>query len=899
MVIHAGTKLGPFEIVAPLGAGGMGEVYRARDMRLGRDVAIKILPRHLSASVEFQTRFEREAKSISLLSHPHICTLYDVGHEDGMSYLVMELLEGQTLSGRIEKGPMPLDNVLRYGAEIASALDAAHRKRVVHRDLKPGNIVLTKAGAKLLDFGLAKSSGVMESDPGAVTASQPLTSKGTILGTFQYMAPEQLEGAEADTRTDIFALGAVLYEMLTGKRAFEGASRASLIASIMAAQPRPISELQPMTPPALDRLIRKCLAKDPDSRWQSAADVADELRWITEGGSRTGVSGPLRSARNAPVGIWIACFIILLLGCAGLVFQILKNNGKKANRVWSSIAAPEQATLVASGDAAGPVVISPDGKALAFVATGIEGSRVWVRPLDGPTARPLQGTEGATFPFWSSDSHSIGYFAREKLFSVSAGGGPPMPICDARAGRGGTWGRDGTILFAPEFRSAIVRVPASGGKPEPVTKLDESLHTSHRWPAFCPDGKHFLYVAVTHGATESEGNAVYLGSLDGSESKLVMHGGANAALAGDRLLFLRESTLLAAPFDIGAAKLIGDPTVVATGVMYDVAIWRAAFSVSNVGILAFHTGTAGHELQMKRVDRSGKVLGNIGDPWQFGNLSLSPDGSRVATDVGSTETDVWVYEVARGVKSRITFGNAANLAPHWSPDGQTLVYASMYLARRDATHRISRRPAMGGDEEVLYTSPEETWVSDWSSDGKYLLLIRGNYIGGNPCDIWALPLLGDRKPFPLLTSAFRENEARFSPDGKWVAYESDESGRMEIYVIPFHPPAEDGSATPEPTVGGKWQVSSNGGTYPCWRRDGKEIFFTSIYGKLTAVEIELSLEGVTIGTPKELFTIDQVAGIHPYDAAADGQWFVVNSSTVRQSSTIDLITNWDAELTKQ
>lgn len=891
-----GVKLGPYEIMSSLGAGGMGEVYRARDTRLDREVAIKVLSAHLTRNLEFKQRFEREAKSISQLTHPNICTLHDVGHHDGTDYLVMELLEGESLAQRLLKGALPLEQVLKYGVEVASALDAAHRKGVVHRDLKPGNVMLTKAGAILLDFGLAKSSGLAESNPSAVTVSQPLTTKGTILGTFQYMAPEQLEGTEADSRTDLFAYGAMLYEMATGKRAFEGVSRASLIASIMTSQPRPIGELQPMTPPALDRLIRKCLAKDPDSRWQSAADVADELRWIKDEGSQTGIPAAVRATRKSRERFWSACSMVLGLGCVILAALILGRSETPARRVWSIVPAPDQTSFMATGDLAGPVVISPDGSTLAFVAVGAEGQRLWVRPLHSSTARVLAGTDGATFPFWSGDSRSIGYFAKEKLYTVSAAGGSPISICDAEGGRGGTWNREGVILFAPAYRSGLFQVTPTGGKPVPVTQLDESKHTSHRWPTFCPDGKYFLYLAVAHGAAKTESNAVYLASLDGGEPQLVMHGNANATQVSNNVLFLRENTLLAAPFDIKSAKLLGDPVVVATEVMYDVSVWRAGFSASDNGVLTFHTGTAGGEIQMIRRDRAGKDLGKIGDPDNFGSLSLSPDGKKVATDISGTDTDVWIYDVARGIRSRLTFGNGANVSPVWSPDSQYLVYASLYLARSDATHRIGRRPAMGGDEEVLYTSNEETWVTDWSRDGKYLLLSKGKYIGGNPCDIWVLPLAGDRTPFPLLKTPFLESDARFSPDGKWIAYTSNETGPREVYIIPFNPPSEDPPAAAEPTRGGKWQVSTQRGSKPKWRGDGKELFFVAGDSKVTAVEIAVTANGLETGTASSLFPVDQPAGIDSFDVSSDGEWFVENAGTAQRSSPINLITNWDAEL---
>jgi len=545
-------------------------------------------------------------------------------------------------------------------------------------------------------------------------------------------------------------------------------------------------------------------------------------------------------------------------------------------------------------------VISPDGTKLAFVATGPDGARLWIRPLRDSTARPLPETKGATFPFWSADSRSLGYFAHEKLFTINTVGGPPIPICDASAGRGGTWNKDGVILFAPAFRSAIFRVPATGGQPQPVTTVDESKHTTHRWPEFCPDGRHFLYIAVAHGAAESKDNALYLASLDGGEPKLVLHGGVNGAVAAGRLLYVRQNTLLVEPFDVTTARMLGDPSVVATGVLYDVSTWHAGFSVSRNGILAFHSGTSRGEIQFAKFDRSGKKLSDIGEPGNFGSLSLSPDGTMIATEITGLETEVWVYEVARGVGRRLTFEFGSDQAPIWSPDGTQVAYGFMHHAQPNVPRHICRRPAIGGDEEVLYTSSDDCWPTDWSHDGKYILMSRGKYIGGNPSDIWALPLFGDREPFPLVQTQFKETQARFSPDGQWVAYSSDESGRSEIYLIPFTPPAAEDNATAQPPRGGKWQVSTHGGTFPRWSKNGKELIYTSgeLPSELTAVPIELSPTSVKIGVPTPLFVLDQVAGTTPYDTAPEGDWFVVNTSAVQSSASINLITNWTAELTR-
>jgi len=892
MTLTVGTKLGPYEILSPLGAGGMGEVYRAQDTRLEREVAIKVLPKHLSSSTEFKQRFEREAKSISQLAHTNICTLHDIGHQDGTDFLVMELLEGETLAHRLMKGPLPLEQVLRFGVEIASALDAAHRKGVIHRDLKPGNIMLTKTGAKLLDFGLAKAASVLENDPSAITISQPLTTKGTIIGTFQYMAPEQLEGQEADARTDIFALGAVLYEMATGKRAFEGASRASLIASIMQSQPRPISEIQPMTPPALDRLIRRCLAKDPDQRWQSAADIADELRWIAEGGPQAGMSAPLVSRPKKHERFWIATTLLLLASSLCFALLYFRSDHRESQMVWSSIPAPDGTSFVGTGDLAGPVAVSPDGTALAFAASGTDGEqRIWVRPLASPTARVLPGTEGATFPFWSGDGRSLGFFTREKLYTVSAIGGPVMTLCNAPFGRGGTWNRDGIILFSPDFRAPIHQVSATGGTATPVTRLDETKHTTHRWPAFCPDGKHFLYLAVAHGAAETEDNAVFLGSLDGGESRLVMRGSANAAYAADHLLFLRDNTLMATPFDLKAGRLTGEPAIIPGGVLYDLTVWKANFSISDTGILAFHGGSGGG-MRMVRFDRSGKELGSIGQEEDLYGSSLSPDGKKVAAVIQGFSTDIWVYEIGRGARSRLTFEDGSNVTPAWSPDGRYVAYATVYLSQPEKEHRIGRRPAMGGDEEVLFTSSEEVWVTDWSVDGNYLLFSKGKYLGGNPSDIWVLPLNGERKPFPFLKTPFAEDQAKFSPDGKWIAFMSNESGRNEIYVSPFNPSAEEAASMGGSVRGGKWQVSTGGGFNPEWPGNGRELFYTALGGTLTVAEITSSDDQIEIGTVSPLFNTNVPSGIDPFDASADGQWFVVNTNPSRSTAPITLITNW-------
>ncbi|HEY3124686.1 MAG TPA: protein kinase, partial [Thermoanaerobaculia bacterium] len=596
MTISAGNRLGPYEVLAPLGAGGMGEVYKARDTRLERTVAIKVLPRHLSESAEGRQRFEREAKTISQLSHPHICALYDVGREGETEYLVMEYLEGETLSERLVKGPLPLEQTLRYGAEIADALDKAHRQGIVHRDLKPGNVMLTKSGVKLLDFGLAKAFAPVA--PASILTSlpteTPLTEKGTILGTFQYMAPEQLEGKEADARTDIFAFGAVLYEMATGQKAFMGASQASLIGAILHTEPRPISTIQPMTPPALDRVVKTCLAKDPEDRWQSAGDAGKELKWIAEGSAAGAAAPPLVASRRRPLE-WVAWsgFAIAGLSAAILAAALLRQaaRARDVRPVRAFITAPEKTTF-RFNFAGGPPALSLDGGKLVFSAATSDGKPLlWVRPLESLVAQPLPGTEDAVFPFWSPDGRFVGFFAGTKLKKIEASGGPPVTLCEvSEGGRGGSWSRENTILFSGRF-TPVYRVSAAGGDPVAITKLNPARKdTTHRWPLLLPDGRRFLYLASETGS-EGESNAIFVASLDGQENRLLLHASSNVAYASGHLLFVRERMLMAQRFDAGSARLVGDPFPIAE-VQYDALFSRAVFSVSDNGALVYQSGSA-------------------------------------------------------------------------------------------------------------------------------------------------------------------------------------------------------------------------------------------------------------------------------------------------------------------
>src|SRR5262245_43680143 len=658
MPLAAGTKLGPYEIEAPLGAGGMGEVYKARDTRLDRTVAIKILPAHLSGDPQLRQRFEREAKAVSSLNHPHICTLHDVGNQDGTDYLVMEFLEGETLAVRLEKGPLPLAQVLKYGIQISDALDKAHRQGVVHRDLKPGNVMLTAAGAKLLDFGLATAGAPMA--PGssltiAPTRTSPITQHGTIVGTFQYMSPEQLEGRDVDARSDLFAFGAVLYEMLTARRAFPGKSSFSVASAILEKDPEPISAQAPMTPPALDRTVRKCLAKDPEDRWQTARDLLLELKWIEEAGSQASVPAVIRTRRRVAERAWMAGVAALLLATTALGVLYYRSVSEEPQVVRAFIPPPEKANFrFVGGGNQGPVTISPDGRMLAFSAQGADGIQIlYVRPIDSPTPQPLAGTAGAGMPFWSPDSRSIGFFAEGRLKRIDARGGPALTLCEVGVvGRGGTWNRDGVIVFAPSPNGPLHRVSDNGGQSTPVTKLDTARgETSHRWPKFLPDGKHFFFF-VRLGAlgTSNENNGIQIGSLDGTPPKFLVRTQANVAYASGYLLFMRGNTLMAQPFDLDRLELGGEAVPLAENVQREPAGAIGVFSASQTGILAYQTGgeIIGSNLFWR--DRAGKQTGALGESAGYMELSISPDRQKVVVSVLDSNVgppDIWIYEISR------------------------------------------------------------------------------------------------------------------------------------------------------------------------------------------------------------------------------------------------------------
>ncbi len=889
MTLAAGTRLGPYEIVAAIGAGGMGEVYRARDTRLERTVAVKVLPAHLSTSPESRQRFDREARMISQLSHPHICALYDVGHQDGMDYLVMEYLEGETLADRLVKGRLPIEQILRYAIEIADALDKAHHDGIVHRDLKPGNVMLTKSGVKLLDFGLAKAVLPPSSAPATAlpTMTPALTQEGTILGTFQYMAPEQLEGKEADTRTDIFAFGAVLYEMATDRKAFSGTSQASLISSIMGSEPAPISSISPMTPPALDRVVKTCLAKDPDDRWQTAHDVGVQIRWIAEGGSAVGLPAAIpahRTNRERIAWVLAALSLSALIAFAALSFR---RQPVEARVTRFPVLPPEKAAFTLPGEtASAQPALSPDGRLLAFVAIS-PGDRklLWVRPLDSVEAQSLAGSEDASYPFWSPDSRFIGFFGHGKLKRLDLSGGPPQTLCDASAGRGAAWSPNGTIVFTPTQSEGLYRIPAAGGEVTPVTTLDSSrAENSHRWPSFLPDGRRFLF--WTRSRSPSSG--IRVGSLDSRQSSSVVSAtGMGVFVPPGQLLFERDGTLLAQDFDPRSAKVRGEPVRVAESVGHGAPPGYAPFSVSDKGLLAYVPGVISQR-ELVWLDRSGKVLGTIGGPGGYIGPSLSPDEKRVAVGVRDPQSgnlDVWLTDLARNLSSRFTFSPATSSRPIWSPDGSRIAFVSS----REGFGDIYEKSSSGaGQERVIFRSNQDKFLTDWSLDGRFLVFHTPGPKTG--WDVWVLPMTGDRKPMAFAQTEFSEVQGQLSPDERWMAYASDESGRMEVYVQPF------------PASGGKWQVSTGGGSQPRWRRDGKELFYVSADKRLMAVEVKADAT-FEAGVPKALFGTRFLPAAAPhllsYAVAGDGQRFLVTRLVEEEPAIpITVVLNWTAGLKK-
>ena len=885
MTLDAGQKLGPYEIISPAGAGGMGEVFKARDTRLDRTVAIKILSAPIAGNPDIRQRFEREARAISSLNHPNICTLYDVGYENDINYLVMEYLEGETLSARLSRGPLPFNELLGYATQIADALDKAHRQGLIHRDLKPGNVMLVKSGAKLLDFGLAKLQpwgGVVEGISG-VTRTTPLTGEGTIIGTMQYMSPEQLEGREADSRSDIFAFGAILFEMATGKRAFEGRSQASLIAAVLEREPAPVSQLAPMAPPALDRVVSKCLAKDPDARWQSARDLTDELRWIHQSGSLAGVPAAVQTRRRFRLRVsWsLACVATLVAAALGTVLLTQTETEPLVTRF--SISPRADLSLVSWPN------ISPDGKLLAFQAADSSGTqKIWVRPLNSLEPAPLSGTENALRPFWSPDSRYLAYFVGGQLKKVPVGGGPSLLICEAENGADGSWGLQDIILFDGGITDSIRQVPASGGVASAATHLDRTRGDQyHMWPWFLPDGEHFLFSSQIDSASQSY-NLLMVGSVrDDKTIPLVRVDSRVEYSTEGYLVYVTDNILVAHPFDAANLRVTGEPVPLASDVQ---AVNELAhFSVSDNGTLVYLRGQSTGLREIHWVGRAGQEIGQVGSPGSYINVALSPDGTRFAgeriVERGNT-TDLWVHDLQRDVSSRLTFDPAIEVWPVWSADGSKV----MYTSNRDGNlFRIFQKAANGvGDATLLFAS-DSTNVNPFSAarDGRSLIIGAANTQG---FDLWRLNFQ-DQRVDTLIASAFNERSANISPDGKFLAYQTNESDRMEIYVRELN-----GS-------GGRWQVSTRGGRFPQWRSDGRELFYVTTEFDFMAVPVSTA-NGFQVGAPVKLFNqryyFNGQASLSPYQVTSDGQRFLI-VSPMQEASTAEFVVtqNWTTELKKR
>jgi serine/threonine protein kinase len=872
----------------------MGEVYRARDAKLKRDVAIKILPEEFSRDSDRVTRFQREAEALAALNHQNIAGIYDLQQSEKTRFLVLELVEGETLADIIHKrGALPLDEVLSIAKQICEALEAAHEKGIVHRDLKPANVkILPDGKVKVLDFGLAKALDITPADPAlsnSPTLSMAATNAGIILGTAAYMSPEQAKGRSVDRRTDIFAFGCVLFEIVTGQPAFDGEDVTDILSRILQRDPD-WTRLPGNVPPPIQTLLRICLEKDVKKRRQTAADVRIDLDQTTASPAK---DRPLVAAHSTPWA-WIASFTIAVALIWALMIPAVHH--------LQETAPPELRLEINTPSTASPLefALSPDGRFIVVVASGDGPQRLWLRALDKTGAQPIVGTEGANYPFWSPDSRSIGFFASNKLYRIDVTGGPPQVITNASIARGGAWNSAGTILFCESVSSPMFRVPASGGEPVVAIPLDTSRYIGYRYPQFLPDGQHFLFYA--QGAADVGG--IFLGSLSGEEPKrLTAADTAGAYVKPDWVVFVRQGTLVARHLDLAHRTLTGDPIVVADPIAYDGSTFLGAFSISTDGRIAYRSG--GAELrQLQWFDRAGKALGPAGEPDPNGLLApeLSPDERRVAMDrTIQTNRDIWLMDLMRGGLTRLTFDPAIDGFPVWSPDGTKIVFESSRKGSYDMWLMLANKT---GSEELLFGTPMNEWPVHWSKDGRFLLYYQSGSTTGS--DLWALPMSGGetqghqatavnneqgRKPIVVANTKFEERQGQFSPDGRWVAYETNESGRFEIVVQPF----------PDPSS--KVQVSTNGGTQPRWRADGKELYFIAPDRKLMAVPVTVVGTNFEPGKPVPLFQtrimIGPAAAFRAQYAVSHDDRFLIAQLVEESNVTpITLILNWNPDQKK-
>jgi serine/threonine protein kinase/Tol biopolymer transport system component len=897
-----------YKILEELGRGGMGEVYKAEDAKLNRMVALKFLSKNLLTSEENKARFIQEAKTASALNHPNVCTIHDIQEHDGQQYIVMEYVDGQTL--RDHKRPLSIKQVADIGTQVAEGLAAAHSQGIVHRDIKPDNIMVRKDGiVQIMDFGLAKLRG-----------GSTLTKEGSTVGTLAYMPPEQLQGDEVDARSDIFSLGAVLYELVSGHLPFKGEYESAIIYEIINSYPEPISMFRDEIEPELEAIIMECLEKDPNERYQSAKELAKNLKRFRRDSSRQRISrtsgtyniqqgpspvqeiGAQTYVKDAPKGqnkrerIAWASAILFLIAFISIAYFYFTTPEPDRRTIRASILSPTQADFAygVSGRTGGHIAISPDGTKLAFVAADSLGkNHLWVQPLNALSGQQLTGTEGAYYPFWSADSRFIGFFTEGKLKKINTAGGPPVTICDASQGRGGTWNLEDNIVFAPDYNGEIYMVPAGGGDPQMITKLDSGLnHQTHRWPCFLPDGKHFFYFARTSAGAKSENDAIYVASLDGKINKSLLIARSNIAYALDYLIYIRENTLMAQHFDENKLALDGDAVPIAEDLNYSDGFSRGVFSLSQNGMLIYQSGNSAAGRKLLWFDRTGKEIGTIGQADDYHQASYpSPDRKKIAIaifDAPSRNRDIWILDLKRNTRTRFTFDATNDNDPIWSPDGSQIIFASSRKGKFDLYQKNSSGV---GSEKLVLASDRNKIPIDWSSDGQFITYnAEGNT--KTKTDLWILPLTSQKtgkslEPKSFVVTEFNEGWARFSPDGKWIAHESDESGTWEVYIRPF------------PGPGGKWQISAKGGEYVYWRGDGKELYYQSSDNKVKATEIGISGSAIEVGAEKTLFDLpggsaSSITGVSP-----DGQKFLINVPVVEQSKApLSLVTNWDTGLKK-
>ena len=880
MLLQSGTRLGPYEIVAPLGAGGMGEVYRARDPRLGRDVAIKVLPGDATASEDVRQRFEREARTISKLAHPNICSLFDVGREGEVEYLVMELVEGETLAARLARGRMPMDQVLRCGAEIASALGAAHARGIVHRDLKPANIMLSGSGIKLLDFGLAKTFAQLTDETMSRTldASANLTVDGMVLGTVPYMAPEQVEGKAVDAKTDIFAFGAVLFEMATGVRAFGGTSQAAVMTAILTHEPPSLAAMAPAAPAPLDRLVRRCLAKDAAARWSSAPDLELQLREIA--GTPAAVAGtslatPTAAPRRAA---WLPWTIAVLALAAGLFAMLRPEHPAPA----ASATAPVQFLLLPAPGTSFAylrenawLAVSPDGSTLAYLAYDAQGqSGIWVRPLAALEAHMLPGTTGANTLFWSPDGQSIGFVASGKLLRIPLDGGAPAPICDLEAGSGisASWGSAGDILFSSILGRGIYRVPANGGTPVMAVRADSA---KGEWrammPWFLPDGKRFLFLMRKAGGAGS----IHFFEPGAPSRELLAAPSSMAFTEPDLLVYIQEGTLFGHRFDWRSGRLVGGPFAVADTVRYFLSTGAGAYATSAGGTLVYQAH--GNVNQLTWLDRTGRALGTLGSLGEYLDVCLAQDGrrllfSRSLPRIGTY--DVWAYDVARGTETRLTPSLNSDFDGKWLPGGRSIVYSGVESAL-PVLHRLDLET---GESDLLLPPTGFQTASDVSPDGR--MLAYGEWSPAGDRAAWAMPLAGGGPPVRMLPPGIRTEGAHFSPDGRYIAFLSRESGTSEAYVTPYPGPGE------------RIRLSLGGASGLHWPRGSNEILYIGADGKVVSVPVRTT-PGLQLGSPKVLFTLKADGVWTEYDVTPDGQRILAIVPRVDASQLpLTVVVNW-------